>query len=267
MTATRVLVVAVAALVIWAGAARAAQRRGGAGARGQGAPPPTPKSDPAIDLTGTWTALITEDWTLRMVTPKKGDYTRVPMTPAARRIADAWDPAKDEAAGEQCRGYGAPAVVRLPGRLRISWADDQTLKMELEAGNQTRLFHFDQPGPKGPGLPGASPKGPTLQEATWQGESVAQWQYTVNPPRTGELKVVTNRLRAGYLRKNGVPYSANTTMTEYYHRMTAPNGDVWLTVVAEITDPENLREPFVQSTHFKRLAPNASFKPEACEAR
>src|SRR2546422_7391196 len=79
MTATRVLVVAVAALVIWAGAARAAQRRGGAGARGQGAPPPTPKSDPAIDLTGTWTAVITEDWTLRMVTPKKGDYTRVPM--------------------------------------------------------------------------------------------------------------------------------------------------------------------------------------------
>ena len=89
----------------------------------------------------------------------------------------------------------------------------------------------------------------------------------MNPPRTGELKVVTNRLRAGYLRKNGVPYSANTTMTEYYHRMTAPNRDVWLTVVAEITDPENLREPFVQSTHFKRLAANATFKPEACEAR
>ncbi len=230
---------------------------GAGGARGQGAPPPTPRSDAAIDLTGTWTAVITEDWTLRMVTPKKGDYTRVPMTPSARRIADAWDPAKDEAAGEQCRGYGAPAVMRLPGRLRISWVDDQTLKMEVEAGNQTRLFRFAAAGPKGPALP----------EATWQGESAAQWQYTVNPPRSGELRVVTNRLRAGYLRKNGVPYSGNTTMTEYYHRMTAPNGDVWLTIVAEITDPENLREPFVQSTHFKRLAPDASFKPEACEAR
>ena len=79
--------------------------------------------------------------------------------------------------------------------------------------------------------------------------------------------MVTNRLRTGYLRKNGVPYSAHTTLTEYYHRMTAPNGDVWLTVVAEMTDPDNLREPFVQSTHFKRLAPNAPFKPEACEAR
>ena len=227
-----------------------AQRGGGA----RGAPaPPTPKADPAIDITGTWTAVITEDWNLRMVTPKKGNYTRVPMTPAARKIADTWDPAKDEAAGEQCRGYGAPSVMRLPGRLRISWQDDQTLKMELEAGNQTRLFHFAA--------------APPSSEPAWQGQSAAQWQYTVNPPRSGELKVVTNRLRAGYLRKNGVPYSANTTMTEFYHRMTAPNGDVWLTIVAEITDPDNLREPFVQSTHFKRLAPNATFKPEACEAR
>ncbi len=264
MTATRILVVAVAALVVWAGEAGRAggePQRGG-GARGQA--PPTPKADSAIDITGSWTAVITEDWALRMVTPKKGDYTRVPMTPAARQIADAWDPARDEAAGEQCRGYGAPSVMRLPGRLRISWVDDQTLKMEVEAGNQTRMFHFDLPGPKGPGLPEPRPGAP---EPGWQGYSSAQWQYTVNPPRSGELKVVTSRLRAGYLRKNGVPYSANTSMTEYYHRMTAPNGDVWLTVVAEIVDPENLREPFVQSTHFKRLAPNATFRPEACEAR
>jgi len=265
VSAARILLIA-AALII-ADQPLVAQRGGGArpstplGASGQGAPP-TPKSDAAIDLTGTWTAVITEDWPLRMVTPKKGDYTRVPMTPAARRIADAWDPAKDEAAGEQCRGYGAPGVMRLPGRLRVSWVDDHTLKMELEAGNQARLFHVTPAA--GPAFAEASAR---QAEPTWQGQSVAQWQYTVNPPRTGELKVVTNRLRAGYLRKNGVPYSANTTMTEYYHRMTAPNRDVWLTVVAEITDPENLREPFVQSTHFKRLAANATFKPEACEAR
>jgi len=245
--------------VLLAASARIDAQGLGGGGRAQG-PPPTPKSDAAIDITGTWTAVISEDWAWRMVTPKKGDYTRVPMTPAARKIADAWDPARDEAAGEQCRGYGAPGIMRLPGRLRISWQDDQTLKMELEAGTQTRLFHFSAPGPKGPGLPE-----PT--DATWQGDSRAQWQYTVNPPRTGELKVLTNRLRPGYLRKNGVPYGPNTTITEYYHRMTAPNGDVWLTVVAEITDPENLREPFVQSTHFKKLPANATFKPEACEAR
>ena len=233
-------------------------QRGAGGARGQ-APPPTPKADPAFDITGTWTAVITEDWPLRMVTPKKGDYTRVPITPAAKQAADAWDAAKDEAAGEQCRGYGAPGIMRLPGRLRVSWQDDQTLKMDLEAGNQTRLFHFAAAGSKG--------AGPPILEPTWQGQSIAQWQYTVNPPRTGELKVVTNRLRPGYLRKNGIPYGPNTTMTEYYHRMTAPNGDVWLTVVTEIIDADNLREPFVQSTHFKKLPANATFKPEPCDAR
>ena len=239
----------VAVLVVFS--PRVDAQRGGGG-RGQAAPP-TPKSDAAIDITGTYTAVISEDWAWRMVTPKKGDYTRVPLTPAGRKIADSWDPAKDEAAGEQCRAFGAPGIIRLPGRLRVSWQDDNTMKMEFEAGTQTRLFHFGAASPAG--------------EPSWQGRSIAEWEYTVNPPRTGELKVVTDRLRPGYLRKNGVPYSANTAMNEYYHRMTAPNGDIWLTIVTEVKDPENLREPFVQSTHFKKLAAGATFKPEPCSAR
>lgn len=223
--------------------------------RGQGpaGPPPTPKAAAVIDLTGTWVSVISEDWALRMVTPAKGNYLRVPITPGARKLADAWDPAKDEAAGEQCKAYGAAGVMRLPGRIRIGWADDRTLNMELEAGTQTRVFRF--------GAPAAA------AEPSWQGQSVAEWLPTLNPPRSGELKVTTTRLRAGYLRKNGVPYGANTTMTEYYHRMTAPNGDIWLTIVSEVRDPEHLREPFVQSTHFKKLPDGAPFKPEACSAR
>jgi hypothetical protein len=100
-----------------------------------------------------------------------------------------------------------------------------------------------------------------------QGHSTAEWLYTVNPPRSGELKVTTTRLRAGYLRKNGVPYSAGTTMTEFFHRMAAPNGDTWLTIVSEVRDPENLREPFVQSTHFKKVPDSTPFRPEPCSAR
>jgi hypothetical protein len=149
------------------------------------------------------------------------------------------------------RSIAAAAVTRLPGRLRISWQDDDTLKLEYEAGTQTRLFHF-----------GVAP----ASQPSWQGESVAEWRYTAVPPRNGELKVVTNRLRPGYLRKNGVPYSGNTTMTEYYHRMTVPTGDHWLTIVTEVADPENLREPFVLSTHFKKLPDGATFTPEPCSA-
>ncbi len=248
--AVRVWIPAVFGLAVLAGGPSSLHAQRGQGPAG---PPPTPKAAAAIDLTGTWVSVISEDWALRMVTPAKGNYLRVPITPAARKMADSWDPSKDEAAGEQCRGYGAPAVMRLPGRIRLSWLDDRTLKMELEAGRQTRTLHF-----------GAAPP-PT--EPSWQGHAVAEWQYTINPPRSGELKVTTTRLRAGYLRKNGVPYSPNTTMTEYFHRMAAPNGDTWLTLVSEIRDPENLREPFVQSTHFKKVPDTTAFTPEACSAK
>ena len=239
---------AIAAATVLAAPPAVHAQRGRGAAQGSG----TPRSEAAIDITGTWTAVISEDWPLRMITPAKGDYTRMPLTPAARTMADAWDPARDEAAGEQCKAYGAPAIMRLPGRLRIGWQNDTTLRLELEAGTQTRLFHFEPP-------PAANP--------SWQGVSRAEWRYTRVPPRSGELKVATSRLRPGYLRKNGVPYSANTTMTEYYHRMDAPNGDVWLTIVTEVTDPENLQQPFVQSTHFKKLPAGAAFRPEACDAR
>ena len=227
-----------------------------------GQPPATPRSSAAIDLTGTWTSVVSEDWPQRMLPARKGNYTRLPLTPAARKVADAWDPAKDETAGEACRAYGAPAIMRLPGRIRLSWQDDRALKMELEAGTQTRLFLFGQASAQAQAPASSPPPAPS-----WQGRSSAEWVYTAVPPRTGELKVATTGLRPGYLRKNGVPYSADTRMTEYFHRMTAPNGDLWLTVVTEVVDPENLRDPFVQSTHFKKLAASAAFTPEACEVR
>jgi hypothetical protein len=223
--------------------------------RGQGAPAPpqTARAAAAIDLTGTWVSVISEDWPQRMLPPTKGEYTRIPLTQAARKVADTWDPARDESTGEQCKGYTAASVTRMPGRIRLTWQDDYTMKMELEAGNQTRLFHF-RPAQ-------------TTGEPSWQGYSTAQWLYTRQPPRSGELKVVTNRMRAGYLKRNGVPLSANASVTEYYHRFTAPNGDVWLTVVAEVTDPDNLQLPYVQSSHFKKLPDGAPFRPEPCSTR
>ena len=227
--------------------------------RGQSGPqtPQTAKGTAAIDITGTWVSVITEDWKYRMVTPRKGDYDGVPGSVEALRIANAWDPAKDEAAGEQCKGYGAVGVMRQPGRLRISWQDDNTLKMELTAGTQTRVFHFGKAEP---------PSG----EPTWQGSSAAQWEYAITgrgEPRKGDLKVITTHLKPGYSRKNGVPYSANAHLTEYYQRMSAPNGDQWLTVISELRDPQYLSETWVVSEHFKKVADNAGWAPEACSAR
>ncbi|HYR91127.1 MAG TPA: hypothetical protein VE422_44130 [Terriglobia bacterium] len=232
------------------------------GGRGAGGPPPTPKAAAPIDLTGTWVPLITEDWRVRMVTPKKGDYESVPISADGRKIADAWDPAKDEAAGEQCRSYAAPAIMRVPGRIRIGWENDNVLKIDTEAGTQTRRFLF-----------GPAQQPPTGQP-TFQGQSAANWENLLGgrggQARTGNLKVVTTNLRPGYLRKNGVPYSANAVLTEYYDVMTgAPpnNSATYLVITTEVNDPQYLTQTFVTSTHFKKLAGNAAFTPEACTAK
>src|SRR3974377_128651 len=110
---------------------------------GLDAQPPTPKAAAPVDFTGYWVSVVTEDWLYRMVTPKKGDYSSVPLNAEGRKIADAWDPTKDEAGGNQCKAYGAPSLMRIPGRIHISWQDDSTLKVETDAGTQTRLLHFN----------------------------------------------------------------------------------------------------------------------------
>ena len=238
-----------------------AQRGAQGGAQGgRGAAAPARGAAP-IDLTGLWVSVVTEDWRWRMRTPPKGDYASIPLTPAATKVADAWDPAQDTAAGEQCRGYGAAAIMRAPGRLRISWDSDTTLKIETEAGTQTRLVQF---------VPPAQPSSPS-----WQGTSIANWQMAGGgggrrgggaPPRGGSLRIVTTNLKPGYLRKNGVPYSANTRLTEYINRTTEPNGDAWLIVTTMVEDPQNLTSRFVTSSHFKKVPDGSAWTPTPCSA-
>jgi len=230
-------------------------QRGGAG---RGGPPPTPRAAAAMDLTGYWVSVISEDWKLRMVTPKKGVYDTLTLNAEGRRIGDTWDPARDEAAGEQCRAYGAANIMRLPGRLRIGWADDATLQIETDAGTQTRLLRFSAPA-------GAAPA-----EPTWQGVSAAEWVYAGGrrgDVRAGSLKVITTSLRAGYVRKNGAPYSDKTRVTEYFDVNTAPNGDRWLTVTTKVEDPVYFTRPYFTSSDFKALANGDGWSPSPCSAR
>jgi hypothetical protein len=229
-----------------------AQARGRGAGAGQ---PQTAKAAAPIDLTGYWVSVITEDWRYRMVTPAKGDYQGVPMNDAARAVADTWDPDKEEASGDRCKSYGAPAILRVPGRLHITWQDDQTLKMDTDAGQQTRLFHFGDWKSSG----GA----PTLQ-----GDSVAEWQANNGRGATdGSLTVTTTNLKGGFLRKNGVPYSDKTTLTEYYELITQPDGSPLLVVTISTTDPVYLRQPFVISSQFKKEPSDAKWKPTPCSAK
>lgn len=231
------------------------------------ATPQTAREQAPIDLTGYWTAVITQDWRWRMVTPKKGDFPGMPLNAEGKKIANAWDPAKDEAAGEQCKAYGAPGLMRLPMHLHITWQDDNTLRMDTDAGMQSRLFHFG-------GL-AAGTSDATWRGTSFQGLSLAEWQFvrTKIPPhapgpiRGGSLKVVTTHLRPGYLRKNGVPYGANTTLTEYFDVTTEPN--VWQSILLTtiIEDPEYFTQPILLNTNFRKLPDASQWSPSPCSAR
>jgi len=238
--------------------------------RGRGAataPSGPPKAAAPIDLTGTWVSVVSEDWLQRMLMPPRGDYAGVPLTLEGRRVANLWEPASEAADG--CKPYGAPAVMRVPGRLKISWEDDTTLKIETDAGMQTRLLHFDASTASG------SPKAQAT-ERSWQGYSRAEWEQLIQrggqggglvppPPRAGSaLKVVTTKLKAGYLRKNGVPYSEDAVLTEYFDRLSEDESE-WLLVETIVNDPKYLSQDFVTSTHFRRESDSSKWTPTSCE--
>ena len=225
----------------------------------RGAPPAPPvigRAGAPFDVTGYWVSLVTDDWRYRMLTPPKGNADYVQVNPEARRVMGEWDPAKDEAAGEACRAYGAGGVMRLPGRMHITWENDTTLKMDLDAGTQTRRFHFGAP--------------PAVGEPSWQGSSVARWQLPASrgrgPATTGQLVVTTNRLRPGYLRKNGIPYGANATITEYFVKI-ADEGQEYLAVTIFVDDPQYLLIPYIKTYQYKKQPDAAGWNPTPCVAR
>ena len=223
------------------GAVRAQQQPGSA--------PGAARDRAPIDLTGYWVSYVTENWRYRMVTPAKGEYRRIPSSRAALPLINAWDPAADERAGNQCRSYGAGGIMSVPGRLHIMWQDADTLRLETDAGMQTRLFHF-------------APRA-TSSPRSWQGESAAMWEPASGG---GSLRVVTSNLRAGYLRKNGVPYGERATVTEHFDVAPLAGDGRLLLVTTIVEDPEYLTGPYVFSPHFKKEPDGSKWDPTPCSS-
>ena len=246
------LVIALAACSVIAHAQR--------GGRGAPQAPPTARASAPFDLTGQWVSLITEDWRYRQFTPPKGDYAALPLNPAGRKVADDWDPARDEAAGEQCRAYGAAGLMRLPTRLRIAWQDDTTLKMETDAGMQTRLFQFGSRSGQRRRLAGTLDRVVGLSS-----RGIRRPRWRLGPRRIAQGR--DHQMRPGYLRRNGVPYSADAVMTEYFDRLDVPGGDSLLVIAAEVVDPEYLATPYWTSKQFKRQSDALGWNPTPCAAR
>ena len=237
------------------------------------APPAEARAAAPLDLEGYWVSVVTEDWRWRMMTPPAGETPGVPLNPQGRKVAESWDLARDNSSGSQCKAFGAGGIMRIPGRIHITWEDGNTLKLEFDAGRQTRRFHFA--GRAASTASGAS---------TAHGHSVAAWQTRTNasplidgfensagggspaaiPGEKGSLKVLTTRLRAGYLWKNGVPYSDSATLTEYFNRHS-DYGSEWFTVLSVLNDPVYLLSRYVTTTHFKREPDGSKWNPRPCE--
>jgi hypothetical protein len=261
--------------------------------RGPPAQPPTPKSAreaAPIDLAGYWVSVITEDWRWRMLTPPHGDYASVPLNPMGKKIADMWTPAEDGS----CKAYGAAGLMRMPTRIHITWADPDTLKLETDWGQQTRMFHFIPGRPYGMNAMGIDVELPGMVRgasdaeqgaATLQGHSVAVWElpYAIDasvglrgpqraggfgrpsaPQPGGDLEVLTSHLAPGWLRRNGVPYGEHTQLTEFYQTFTDPVGKKWVDVTTEVVDPEYLMAPFITSSDFRSEPDGSKWAPHPC---
>lgn len=282
--------------------------RGRGGGRGAPAgPPPSAQATATVELTGYWVALVTEDWQWRMAVPERGDVSSIPFTNDEEKRAEleAWDPALDEANGDQCKGYGAAAIMRVPTRLHVAWENESVLRIDTDAGTQTRLLRFgdeaeasagepslqgfsvaewDQagggrggfggrggrgagfPAPGGagrggarggpaPGGPGPGPAGglPPAGRGGLAGGGGRGDGGDAAPAVAGALKVVTTNLSPGYLRKNGVPYGEQATVTEYFHRTEEEYGNTYMIVTTIVEDPDYLTGPFITSSNFRLL--------------
>jgi hypothetical protein len=274
----------------------------------QGPPPPpttqlSGRQSAPIDFTGTWASVVTEDWQWRFVTPIVGDYTGVPLNQVGDKTARSWNPEADVKAGEQCRGFGAAAINRLPTRMQVSWVDDNTMKLDWDLGTQSRLVYFDK---------SKAPAGP----ASYQGHAIGEWIDAPAPPagracggaaaapatpaagaaraggaapaaaaaggraggapaggrgnaapaaRNGGLKIVTTNLKAQYLRQNGVPVSEKAVVTEFLDLVPAPDGSQWLIVKTQVDDPTYLSAWYQVSSQFKKEANNGKWAPTPCD--
>ena len=161
----------------------------------------------------------------------------------------------------------AAALLRMPARVRISWEDDRTLKLETDNGQQTRRFSFNRETHRG---------APSLQ-----GTSIVEWRRTLPPsnpfgiafpggpppPPGGGLKVVTTNLQGGCLRRNGVPYSARAVVTEYFDPFPAPDGADWFSVTTIAEDPVYLMGRFITSSHFRREPDSNKWSARPCKAQ
>ena len=224
-----------------------------------------------FDITGYWVSLVTDDWRYRMLTPPKGNVDYLPVTAEARRVADTWDPAKDVAAGEQCKAYGAGGIMRLPARLHVTWDDDNTLKMDIDAGTQTRRFFFEST----PQLATAASAGRRADVAGLFARALGVSQAPGEARPAPAAAAPARRPAEGRDQRTCVPdtfagtacrTAPNTTLTEYFVRLVDSGGQEYLVVTTMVDDPTYFQPAYIKTYEFKKQRDATGWNPQPCGA-
>ncbi len=201
----------------------------------QPAPGAPPAPAPAIDLSGYWTPVMHEDAFERGAGNEIADYGGFALNEAGRLWALSYDPSRVTLRHHQCEGYVAPYQMRSTGNFRISEERDSRTQrlIAIHVYGQTteglRTIWMD-----------GRPHPPAWAPHTARGFSTGRFVGNA-------LVAQTTHIKQGWVRRNGLPGSDQTTMTDFFVR----NGD-HLTNVTVVTDPVWLSEPQVRSNDYSR---------------
>lgn len=212
-------------------------------ARAQQEDADTPREAAPVDLTGYWVSVVSEDWRVRMTMGQKGDWEFMNLNDEGERAAEAADPVNED----PCMAYGAAGLMRIPTRLRIGWEGDATLRIDTDAGMQTRLLEFGS----------RHDPASRAMEPTRQGHSTARWQGR-------DLDVVTTNMLPGYYFKHGVPYSRDAILTEHVALIPDDRGDDYLFFTTVVDDPRYLDGRYIRTLTFKREPDDSGWDPRPC---
>jgi len=214
--------------------------------QGQGIGAGAFRPSPGFDLSGSWAPAPHEE---SLGNPAIADYLGVPINDTARAWALAWDPSRLTVPEHQCQVHLASYIYGGPLNLRI-WEEKDPKTQQLIAirqyvstYEQDRTIWLD-------GRPHPPPEAPH----TWMGFSTGTWQGNA-------LVVRTTHLKAGWLRRNGLPESDQATLIEYFMR----HGDL-LVHVAQVNDPVFLTEPFVRAQTFRFIVQEGQNWLYPCES-
>jgi hypothetical protein len=195
-----------------------------------------------FDFAGSWAPLATEDVQNDSLPV---DYLGLALTDEARTRALSYDESQKSMIERQCAGWGAAYLVLGPFGLRVTSQTDpvnnRIVSYTIGAWEDWSEMVIWMDGR-------LQPSENALH--TFAGFTAGHWE-------AGALAARTTRVKAGFIRKTGVPLTDEATIDWRFFR----HGDI-LTVLMVATDPVYLVEPEIVSKSFRMSRTPLDYRSE-----